>query len=55
MEPGGGYHIHDEGNEVGRKLEENKSVLDKTPLKTVISIFKIQFNSNVSSSTFPIS
>ena len=36
MEPGGGYHVHDEGNEVGRHLEEDKRVLDKNPLKMII-------------------
>ena len=49
MEPGGGYHVHDEGNEVGWKLEEDKRFLDKTPLKTVIDFFKIQFDCDVSS------
>ena len=31
MKSGGGYHVHDEGNEVGWKLEEVKRFLDKTP------------------------
>ena len=55
MESGGGYHVHDEGNEVGRQLEEDKRFLDKTPLKMVIGFFKIQFDCDVSSSTSPIS
>ena len=55
MEPGGGYHVHDKDNEVRRQLEEDKCFLDKTPLKTVIDFFKIQFDCDVSSSTSLIS
>ena len=54
MESGGGYHVHDEGNEVGWQLEEDKCFLDKTPLKTIIGFFKIQFDCDVSRSTSSI-
>ena len=55
MESGGGYHVHDEGNEIGWQLEEDKRFLDKILLKMVIGFFKIQFDCDVSSSTSPIS
>ena len=55
MEPGGGYHVHDEGNEVGRQLEEDKCFLNKTLLKSIIGFFKIKFDCDVSRSTSPIS
>ena len=48
MEPSGGYHIHDEGNEGWRQPKKFKSFLNKVPLKPIIiSFFEIQFERNI--------
>ena len=51
MKAGGGDHVHDEGNEGRRHLKKFKRFLDKGPLETIISFFKIQLKRHVPCST----